>query len=60
MLQDEQELARGCRKAERGGEKEERKGENEKSAKIIKIFRTKKLHYILCCEKYNLSKQIKK
>ena len=33
VLQDEQELARGCRKAERGGEKEERKGENIKSAK---------------------------
>ena len=49
MLQDEQELARGCRKAERGGEKEERKGENIKSAERIKKFRTKKvtLYYVV-------------
>ena len=35
VLQDEQELARGRREAERGGEKEEREGEN------IKLFRKK-------------------
>ena len=37
MLQDQQELARGCREAERGGEKEEREGENMKcSEKVLK------------------------